>query len=54
MKAVNKQTCEKVKSLLPLYLSDELEESEKKEVEEHIYECEKCKELFYIKEDKFL
>lgn len=50
----NNQRCEKLKTLLPLYLSDELGESDKKEVEEHIHECESCKKLFNDKEDEIL
>lgn len=54
MEDKNNQMCEKLKTLLPLYLSDELGESEKKEVEEHIHECESCKQLFNNKEDEIL
>lgn len=54
MENKNDQMCEKLKTLLPLYLSDELGEWDKKEVEKHIHECESCKQLFDNKEDEIL
>ena len=35
--------CNEIKDMLPLYIDDELEDAEKKLVEEHIKKCENCK-----------
>ncbi|MGE5627982.1 MAG: zf-HC2 domain-containing protein [Solirubrobacterales bacterium] len=42
---MSKYPCELVEDLLPLYVEGEVSDSTKEIVEEHIKECEKCREL---------
>ncbi len=49
---MQKVTCDVIKDLMPLYVDDVLSNDSKKLVEEHIAECDKCRELYKkIKED---
>ena len=40
------QNCHIIQDLLPLYVDDVLSEESKKFVEEHLKECEYCREMF--------
>jgi len=42
-KVVRTMNCNEIKDMLPLYIDGELEDTEKKLVEEHIEKCENCK-----------
>ena len=44
---MNKKECEIVKDLLPLYVDNVLSKSSKEFVEEHIVDCEDCKNIFF-------
>ena len=49
---MQKVTCDVIKDLMPLYVDDVLSNDSQKLVEEHIAECDKCRELYKkIKED---
>ncbi|MBO5089126.1 MAG: zf-HC2 domain-containing protein, partial [Lachnospiraceae bacterium] len=41
-----KNTCNVVRDLMPLYVDDMLSEESKQLVEEHIEQCEACKEEY--------
>lgn len=44
---MSKYPCELIEDLIPLYVEDDVSDATKKIVEEHIEECENCKELVH-------
>ena len=45
-------TCSLIEDLLPLYVEDMVTETSKKEIEEHLKECDRCSEILRsIKEE---